>query len=249
VILKAFTYFNDPPPPTVPPPPPGPIVFTKEQQDHVNKLLAENKRGLQDQNKELVKQLEELRSNANLTQQQKDELDARITTLQQQHLTTEQQLQAELDKINKKYKSDTENLTGESKKWRGSYENLLIENAIMAGSSKHTAVSATQMMNQLGSRAKVVEEVDDTGKPTGKFVVKLPMKILDSKTKKMVDVELEMVEAIGKMKEDTENANLFLYDGKAGLGGSNGATGGSSGNVNWASLTPEQHREMRKKAL
>jgi hypothetical protein len=250
--LKAFTYYDDPP--TVPPPPPPPptgVTFTAEQQAHVNKLLAENKRSIQAQNAELVKQLEELRSNANLTQQQKDELDARITTLQQQHLTKEQQLSSEVEKLNKKYKTDTETLTGESKKWRGSYEGLLIENSIMAGASKHSAASSKQLLHMLQSRAKVVEEVDDAGKPTGKFVVKLPMTVLDTKTKKPVEVELEMTEAIGKMREDADNANLFMFDGKTGLGGNNTAGGGSSGsgNIDWAKLTPEQHREMRKKVV
>ncbi len=248
MILKAFTYHDEPgtsPPPPPPPPPPGGRTFT---QPEVDKLMAEHRKGLQTQNAELIKQLEELKTTSGLTAQQKEELEARIETLSQQHQTKEQQLAAELEKVNKKYKTDTENLGNETKKWKSAFDNTLIENAILAGATKHTAASAAQLKSMLQSRAKVVEELGDDGKPTGKFVVKLPMTVLDPKTKKPVDVELEMIEAIGKMKEDTENANLFLYDGKPGFGGNNAAGGGpGSGTIDWANLTPEQHREMRKK--
>lgn len=248
-LLKAFTYYNDggvsppPPPPPASPPPPPAATFTQEQ---VNKIMADNKRALQQQNADLVAQLETFRSKANLTQQEKDELDARISTLQQQHLTKEQQLSGELEKANKKYKTDTEVLTQQGQQWQGRFTSLLVTNAILEGSSKHQAASAKQLTAMIAPQVKVVEEVDEAGKPTGNFVPKLPVTVIDPKTKKPVVVELGVVEAIGKMREDPEFANLFLFDGKAGLGGSNQSGGGGSGSPGYnANMTPEQYRKWR----
>lgn len=248
--FKTRTYFNDPPvvppvsPPPPPPPPPPVTTFTQEQ---VNKMLADNKRAVQQQRDDAIKQLEEVRNTVTLTQQQKEELDARIETLQQQHLTKEQQLAADLEKATKKSKAEIENLSGETKKWRSNFENMLVENAIITGATKHTAANAKQMQAMLSTQAKVVEEVDEKGVPTGKFVVKLPMNVIDPKTKQPVQVELEMSEAIGKMREDPDNANLFLTDGKPGLGGNNnGKGGGSGGTPNFATMTSEQYIEWRK---
>lgn len=249
-LLKTFTYHNDggvsppPPPPPASPPPPPAATFTQEQ---VNKIMAENKRALQQQNADLVKQLEDLRAASGLTQQQKDELDARITTLQQQHLTKEQQLSGELEKVNKKYKTDTEQLTQVGQQWQNRFTTLLVTNAILEGSTKHQAASAKQLTAMLASQVKVVEEVDEAGKPTGNFVPKLPVTVIDGKTKKPVVVELGVVEAIGKMREDPDFANLFLFDGKAGLGGNTQTGGGGTGNTGFrADMTPEQYRTWRE---
>lgn len=244
------SYYDDPPasPPVSPPPPPPPPPAKTFTQADVDRLMAEHRKGLQTQLQDAVKQLETVRETANLTQQQKDELDARIQTLTQQHQTKEQQLAAEVEKVNKKYKSDTETLAQEGNKWKSSFNNLLVENSIILGAEKHKAASTKQMIALLGSKAKVVEEVDDKGQATGKFVVKLPMVINDAKTKQPVALELDIVEAIGKMREDPENANLFLTDGKPGLGGNNNnaAGGGGGGGFN-PSMTPAQYAEFRKK--
>jgi len=253
LLLKSFTYFDDPPaspppavPPTVPPPPTPPPgqTFTQEQ---VNKMMADHKRALQKQNEELVTQLQQLRDNANLTAQQKEELETRIQTLSQQHLTEAQKLQAELETTKKKYKTDTEALTNDSRKWKGSFEKLLVTNAITEGAITHKAANAKQLAAMLLPQAKVVEEVDDAGQPTGNFVAKLPVTVLDQKTKKPVTVELPIVEAIGKLREDPENANLFLVDGKPGFGGLNQNAGSGSGTPDISKMTPAQYREWRSK--
>lgn len=247
-LMKTFAYFDgegDPLPPPPPPPPPAGRTFTQEE---VNKMLAENKRNLQKENQELVKQLEEIRSNANLSQQQKDELDARINTLTQQHLTEQQKLQLELEKVTKKYKTDTETLSSEAKKWQTNFHSTLITNSILEGATKHQAASSKQLLAMLGSQVKVVEEVDDTGKPTGRYVPKLPMTVIDPKTKKPVQMELDVVEAIGKLREDPEYSNLFLVDGKPGLGGNNMNLDGSGNKTpDFSKMTPAEYQAWRKK--
>ena len=258
-LRKTFTFYNDPPavpptvPPTVPPPPPPPPpaagkTFT---QDEVNRMMAEHKRTLQENNAALVTQLEELRKNTALTQQQKDELDTRIQVLSQQHLTEQQKLQLQLDQATKKAKTEAETLAQEAKTWKGAFEGTMIENAVLAGSSEHKAVNAGQLLDLLRGKAKVVQELDASGQPTGKFLVKLPVKVVNPKTKAAEILELDAVEAIGKMREDPSNGNLFMFDGKTGLGGTNhpNNTAAGDGTPDFSKMTPSEFRAWRDKEM
>lgn len=247
--LKTRAYFNDSPPPPpppavppVPPPPPAPRTFT---QDEVNAMIAADKRKVKAENDALVAQLEELRKASGLTQQQKDELDARITTLSQQHLTDQQRLQAQLDAANKKAKEQAEALEGESRKWKGEYEKLLVTNEIILGATEAKAARNEQMLDLLLPKAKVVPEMGEDGQPTGRYVAKLPMTVIDSKTKKPVVVELPVREAIAEMRKQPGNENLFLTDGKPGIGGINHGGGGGGGPVDVTKMSPADFRKMR----
>lgn len=243
-----FNEPGDPPPvpPVSPPPPPPAQVFTQEQ---VNKLLAENKRTLQAQNAEYAKQLEELKQSSNLSATEKEELAARIEQLSQQHMTEKEKTQHEIDKAKKKYETDTAALQEAGKHWQGQYQGLLIENAVIAGATTHKAANAEQMLDLLKQKAKVVPILDEaTGQPTGKFTVKLPVKVLDPKTKAPTIVELDAVDAIGKMRDDPSNGNLFMFDGKTGLGGNNVPTPGTNtDSINVKDMTSEQFMAFRKK--
>ena len=93
----------------------------------------------------------------------------------------------------------------------------------------------------------MVEEVDDAGNGTGRYVAKLAVDVLDPKTKKMVTLELPIDEAIGEMRKDATNANLFLTDGKPGIGGTGSAGQGGKSGVDWSKISAKEHRELRKK--
>lgn len=246
--LRTHTYFDDPPavPPTPPPPPPAPRTFT---QDEVNAMLANNKRELQKKNEELATQLETLKSSSTLTAQEKADLEARIDQLRNEHLSEAQKLQNAVAASEKKYKTDTENLGKERDTWKNQFQSSLIETAIRAGASKHVAASADQMLALYGHKAKVVELLDDAGKPTGKFEVRLLVKQEDAKTKQDVEVELPMVEAIGELRKRPENFNLFLTDGKPGAGLLNGNAEQGKGNVGWRpGMTTAEYEKIRKNA-
>ncbi len=241
-LFKTKTYFN--PDPVLPPPPTPPPTFTQEQ---VNAMLAENKKALQKQNAELVTQLETLKTSKGLSEQEKADLQARIDQLSTEHMTEQQKLQAQVATLEKTGKAALESATGESKKWQGEYQKLLVTNGIAQGAVKHSAARASQLEAMLLPRAKVVEMLDEAGNPTGVYEARLPITVMDAKTKKPVLVELPIVEAIGKMREDPENANLFLTDGKPGLGGTNlGGGGGGKGGGFRSDMTPAEYRKFRK---
>jgi hypothetical protein len=254
-------YYNDPPasppvsPPPVSPPPASPPVspppasgkvFT---QDEVNKLMEDHRKNLQNQNKELITQLEELRNNNNLTAQEKENLQARIDTLSQQHLTKDQQNQEAYAKLQKKYESDTKNLKEAEATWKTRFEGVMVDNAIALGANQHNARSAKQLQMMFKNQAKVVEVVGDDGKPTGVWEARMPVEVTDPKTKQKATVELAVQDAIGKLREIDEFANLFNTDVKSGFGGGN-YNSGASGNgstPDFSKMTPDEYAEWRKK--
>lgn len=251
-LRKAKTYFDgDPtvPPVSPPPPPPPPVPGRTFTQADVDRMMTDFRQGLQKTNKEMAERLEQLQNTANLTAAEKEELKQTLENLSNQHKTAEQQRAEAADKAKKKYEADLSAVNTERDKYRVGYHNLIVSTAIQAGAIASKAASAAQLTMMLLPQAKVVEELDESGKPTGNMVAKIPLTYTDPKTKKPVSVELPIPEAIAKMAELDEFANLFLVDGKPGVGGSSGAgPGGKSGNIDWAGLTPEQHRKARKEA-
>ncbi|TXH08447.1 MAG: hypothetical protein E6R03_18200 [Hyphomicrobiaceae bacterium] len=249
--LKTKTFFDDPPavppvvPPVVPPPPPTPQTFTQEQ---VNAMLAKNKRELQTKNEELATQLEALKQKTGLSEQEKADLESRIEQLRTEHLSESQQLQRKAAELEKKLKTDSETLSKERDSWKGRFDSTLIENGIRAGSVKHTAASDEQMIALYGHKARVVEILDDAGQPTGMFEVRLKVKQEDPKTKKDVEVELPIVDAIGELRKRPENANLFLTDGKPGAGLLNGNADKKQGSTWRPGMSQEEYNKSRKNA-
>lgn len=254
-------YYNDPPasPPVSPPPPPTvppvspPVVDKTFTQADVDKLMENHRKALQQRNQELIDQLEKEKQNSNLSTQQKEELETRIQTLSQQHLTKEQQRDEEYNKLKKKYETETKQLAEKEGLWKKRFEDTLIDNALATSASLHKARSATQLQLMFKNQGKVVEEVDDSGKPTGKWVAKMSVEKIDPKTQQKVLLEVPIEEAIGILKANPEFQNLFDMDGKGGFGGYNhgngtgGGTGGSNGTPDFSKMSTEDYMKWRSK--
>lgn len=126
--------------------------------------MADHRKTLQSTNKELIERLEAERQNANLSKEQKEELETRINTLSQQHLTKEQQTAEEFNKLKKKYETETKTLIEKEVIWKNRFETLMVDNGLAVGASEHGARSAKQLQMMFRNQAKVVEEVGDDGK-------------------------------------------------------------------------------------
>ncbi len=228
-------------PPTVPPPPPAGKFYTQEE---LNTLMASNRKGMQDQLKTTLTQLEELKNVSGMTQKQRDELQAQIEVLSQTHMSEKEKLENNLTKTQKDAAKRQKELEEEATKYKSSFENLMITDAITKAAMTHKAANAGQLEAMLARQAKVVPEVDANGAATGKMVVKLPVRLVDPKTKEIKMVDFNVEDAVLKMREDESNSNLFLFDGKPGIGGSNAIT--KAGEVNWSNMTTEQHIAAKK---
>lgn len=255
--VKSRTYYDDPvqsppPPPPVSPPhsPPAPVsppagkTFT---QADVDRIMAEHRKGLQTQNQELATQLEEFRNKANLSETAKAELDAKIQVLQSQHLTEAQKLTQQVEAEKKRLKELEDTSKKEVDTWRGNFHDLLVTNSILSGAAKHEAAFAEQMLDMLKPKAKVVSATDADGNVIpNKYVAKMAVTVIDPKTKQPVTVDLPIEDAIGEMRKDQKHANLFLTNGKPGLGGTGGSGGnGNPGPIDMNNITPEEYRARR----
>src|SRR5690348_5163199 len=91
-----------PPPAPPPPPPPGAKMYTQEQ---INAMMADNKRSLQKQNESYAKQLEEFKNNYTMSEQQKATFEQQIEELRTSHLTDQEKIKREQEKLEKDYKT------------------------------------------------------------------------------------------------------------------------------------------------
>ncbi len=200
--------------------PDQPQQFT---QDQVNKFLAEERRKLQKANERTVKQLEDLKKNASLTEQEKISLEERIETIKNEYLSKEQIQQKEAQKAAKKKDEEIAVIQKEIGKWRGLYEETTVENSLLgAAASDPDVFNPKQILELLRPKTRLVDELDEeSGKPTGRFTprVRLPGKDKDGNN---ITLELIPQEAVKQLKENTtEYGNLFKSNVIKGVGGSN----------------------------
>lgn len=244
-----------PPPP--PPPPPaagsGGLNFNTEQQNHINRLLAEERRKTQEQartaNQKTIQELETLKQNQNLTQQEKDSLQRQIEELQNQYRTKEEQQQTEYTKLQKKYNDDTKVLTTERDTWKNRFERRVITVDLRDAAKEHKAVDPEQIEALLGPKTTVVEELID-GKPTGNLVsrVRFTGRGQDGKP---VQLDLSPSDAVKAMKEWPEKyGNLFESESRGGLGQNNsgGAAQNAGGGIpDLERMSPQDYQKNRQK--
>lgn len=230
---------NNPPPP---PPPPGGDDKKFTQKD-LNDFLAKELSKEKQKYKKTVDELEQLKTAKTTTEEQALALQEQIDTLQKQYMSKEELARQEAEKEAKKQKKLFDDTVAEKQTWQKQYNDLLVENAIRAASTKYDAWSAEQMLIQLGGKSKVVPVLAE-GKPTGKYQVVVT---IDSDEGKVLEVSAD--EAIKYMKEKPEiYGNLFKANVNGGVGGGNiGGTGTNGVDLKKAQNDPKYYRENRSK--
>jgi hypothetical protein len=229
-------------PPPTPPPPTPPKMFTQEQ---VNAYLAEERRKVQAKNAPVIQELEQLRSSARLTEEEKANLTARIETLQSENLTKEQQLTREIETHKKKATETEKALTQRAEQWQGRYADLLVDNAISKAANTNDVFKESQMVDFLKPKAKVIQVVGDDGKPKDEFQVVIKFNDVDAKTGSPVSLELSPSDTVKRMKElPEEYGNLFKSGVQAGVGRTK--AGGATGEPDVSKMGAKEYREYRK---
>ena len=244
LLTKAFWNPNSPPPP---PAPPEAKTFTQED---VDRIVQDRLKKQKDEAAKLVSDLEAMREAKNLTEQQKAAIEERIKATQEQHMTEAQRMASDYEKAQKKLKEQLDSVSGKSSEWETSFKSLLVKNTIMEAADKHKALSPMQMHMLLAGQAKVTQSVNEAGEPIG-WSVKLPTAVVDPKTKQPVILDLDLDEAVGKMREDKQFMNLFKFEGQGGfgLGGTLPGGAGDAKGINWKALSPEDYAKNRDKIL
>lgn len=246
LIALAYAEGDGVPESTTPPENKGtPKTFTQED---VNRLVAEEKRKLTGNQSKLLSELETIKQKANLTVQERDELNTRIEQIQSESMTKSELAAQREAKLKKDSEDKIIGLTNESQTWRNRYTKSTIQRSITDAASKEGAYSSDQVIAILEQNTQLVDVLGEDNKPTGEHVVIVKYKD-KGKDGKPVTLDLPVDAAIKKMKEDTNFQNLFKGTGTGGMGSSNRG-GGNSGSVDLARLAkedPAAYREARKK--
>ena len=221
----------------------GKTSFT---QDEVNAIIAKERAADKKRNEQLVQQLESLKSTSKMTSDEKAALESRIEELKTQHMTKEELAARDRKKLEEELSGARDSAINEAKSWKSRYESSTIQRALVDEAVKGDAFSPHQIMELLSPRSKVVEALDDKGKPVGNFIVQIAFDDVD-KDKKPVTMQLTPAEAVKRMKELPERfGNLFKSGVRGGLGSGNAS--GTDGNATVASAikSPEAYRASRK---
>ncbi len=235
---------TDETPPVVPPVPPveEKKLFTPEQQEAVNKIVAEERRKIESKVAKQVSELETLKKSRNLTESEKTALTAQIDELKATVMTKEQLAAQEKDKLTKESKERESKLTAERDQYKNLFETSSITRAIVDGAVVAEAYSPSQIVALLQGKTRLAEVTDGDGNPTGEHITKVKLNDKD-KEGKPVTLDLTVDEAVKWMKDKPEYANLFKSNLTGGLGATR-TTGGKK--IDPKDMTPTQYREYRK---
>jgi len=256
LLLTLFPFFpvfegeGDPPagspPPPADPAPPGKAFDQAAVDKIVQDRVAKERKRHDKEKQSLLSRMETL----NLSAQQKEELEEQMDQLRLETATKEEQTSASLKKQQKAWDKEKKTLSDDLAALHSLYTGEKISREILsaAGAGDNPAVNAQQIVDILSPRTRVVKELGDDQKPTGKMVTRVLMKV-KKEDGTFADLQLSPTEAIAKMKEQPEvHGNLFVSGAKSGLGGSGNPGGsGNSGEIDYKNISAEQFMELYKK--
>ncbi len=222
----------------------GEKKFTQEQ---LNTFIAEEKRKNQLRERKILGELETLKTSASLTTEEKETLEKRIEDLQTQNMTGEEKARRAEEAAEKKNVEAVTNLTKERDNWQTKHANLVINTAIIttASEGENKAISHEQILAILQPKTKLVEQLDDDGKPTGNYEPKVSFPD-NNKENEPIILELTVPEAIKRMKELEKYGNLFEGIKTGGLGGTGSTTKGGKIDIDKLAKDPAAYRKYRK---
>jgi len=228
------------PPPTLPQPPP--TDGKKFSQEDVNRFVADEKRKVQTKMDQLTTQLETFK----LTAAEKEDLQQKLTEMQNELLTKDELTAREKKKLEATLTKQAQQYEQEAKTWRNRYEDSTITRALMDAAIENEALVPVQLVEILRNKAHLADVLGEDGKSTGEFVTKCKIDVKDDKgvTKTL---DLPVSEAIRQLKEMPERfGNLFKSKAVSGIG--DFVTGKTSGSADPVAMSFDQYREFRKKS-
>ena len=221
------------------------VPLTPEQQDFVNSLVAEERRKAKAVADKAITQLETERNRAGTTQAEKDALEIRIEDLKASQLTAAELAKKEDKKRETKWQTEITNRDKEIEKWKGLYTGSTVKRAITDAAVEHNAHNPRHIVKELASDTRLIEELDEEGKPTGELVPRVRMQTV--KDGKPVTLDMTVTEAVKLMSEQEEHAPLFNSGAAGGLGSRPNNPRGGGRNSDEPPTDPGEYQEWRKK--
>lgn len=219
--------------------PPPTKTFTQEE---LNTILAKEKRSFQEERQKLMSELTTFKDKSTMTDQEKQELEARIEELQKATMTKEEIAKREQEKMKQAHENNLKALSDEANTWKNRYTKSTIERNILDAAIANDAFAPSQLVELIGNKSKLVPVLDEQGKPTGEFITKVSFEDVD-KDQKPVTLEMTVPETVKRMKElPNRFGNLFKSGVVPGAGGSNNGAAYKPGTT---ISDPETYRKNR----
>lgn len=221
------------------------VVFTPEQQALVNAQLAEERRKGKTAHDQLIAELETQKQLASTSEAQRQQIEERIEQLKGEYLT-----KAETDKktMDKQLKDEQKRREAAEKKaadWENLYTQERLDGDLIGAANEHKAYNAATVTAVLRPKARLVDELDAEGKPTGKKVTRIKTEKTDDAGKVQI-LEMTPSEAVKHLAEQPEQyGNLFISAASGGVGGNNLGGGRARRNGNEPPEDPEEYRKWR----
>lgn len=191
-------------------------------QTELNEYLAKNKRGLQDKVATLETSYKQLLENRNLAEQTREELQAQLEDFQAKWRTKDQQIEFEKKKAAEKYENELKSAKEAADKYERLFTEGTIERAIKDAASKHDGFKGdgyNQFVAVLRPKTKMVEEVDDAGHRTGRFVPQVEVYVKNEVSGQQERQLKTPDEAVLDMKNNPEQyGNMFTLNVVRGIG-------------------------------
>ena len=224
---------------------PPPKTFT---QDQVNKFVSERNKALKVQFEQMEENYETLLKQQNLTNEQRDKLEADRDRLRVEMMTKEQRLEAEKKKAEEKFQTELSAAQGEANKYKELFESSTISREITDAAVKHDAFNPQHFIAHLAPKSKMVEEMDSEGKPTGNLVPRVEWTTMDKDTGATQVTLKTPEEAVELMKENVVDFGcLFKANVAAGIGqGTAPGQASSAGAIDHKRISTEEYMKLAK---
>jgi hypothetical protein len=225
-------------------------TFTQED---VNRIVAADRRKLEEALKKTEKQYQDLLASQSLTEQERKALQANLEMVQGQLRSKEEQLLLEKKQVEEAYAGKLQEMEKKATHFETLYRDSTIERALQDAAMKQEAWSSSQVVALLRGQTKMLEETDPkTGKLTGRYKPVVEMQALNTTTGEMETKTYTPEDAVKKMKDTPDVwGNLFKSGVVSGIGAgtaTGGLTLGQSGRLSAEAinkLTHEQFLEIR----
>ena len=223
----------------------------KFSQDDVNRIVAADRRKLEEALKKTEAVNKELLTSKNLTEQERKALEDNLSSVQGQLRTKEQQAALEKRQMEEIHANQLAETEKKVRVWEDLYRESTIERELADAGSKHDAFSLSQITTQLKPWTRLVPVVDASNKPTGSYKVVVDFPDINATTGESEMTTRSPEEAVKRMKElPGTYGNLFKANVASGIGAnSTGGTAlGGDGKLSpkqISALTPAKYREIR----
>jgi hypothetical protein len=184
-------------------------TFTQEE---VNTMMANHRKNLQAEHAKKVSELQEATKNLSLTQEERDNIAAKMHDLEATLLTQKELADREKARLLEESKTALATAEAQAKTWKIKHDDLLVTNALIQATSieGQKAVNPAQIVDLFKSKVDIGEK---DGVPV--LSMKVNTKGADGQPKVL---QLSLQDAMKEFANDSNYANLFVSNRQDGMG-------------------------------